>query len=152
VASQREVYPARVLCRVMRVAVSGFYAWRPRQAQPRPAEPAAAWARACFFEHRRRYGTRRLAAAWGLGRFRVRRLMREAVFHLVRIALTSKCFETHLLRVLLWGNKPSKILNCAKVKSVVYAIVKVKRLSHQLQTGSLKRGSPRPENRRPSVA
>lgn len=68
----------------MRVSTSGYYAWRSRQRSGKKAEEAAASSRVkeCFYIHRRNYGTRRIseelkAKGIGIGRCRVRRLMKE---------------------------------------------------------------------------
>jgi len=68
----------RVLCRVMRVSRSYFYAYlRRRSSEDRRRKAEAARVEKCFYDHRRRYGSRRLAHDLKLGRFLVRRLMRE---------------------------------------------------------------------------
>jgi len=73
-----------LLCRVMRVSRSAYYGWRVRQGlgknERREAEARAV--RACFLDHRRRYGTRRIShdlKVRGIeaGRCKVRRLMKE---------------------------------------------------------------------------
>ncbi|MBG8555441.1 IS3 family transposase [Hymenobacter sp. BT594] len=74
----RDQVPVRVLCTVLQVAPSSYYAGRQRRQQP-----AAAWERAvvrAFQRHGRRYGTRRLRAevhAEGhrVGRWRIRRTL-----------------------------------------------------------------------------
>lgn len=68
----------------MRVSRSAYYAWRLRRERP-PDSRLAAEARAVkerFYFHRRRYGTRRIsldlkAKGIGMGRCKVRRLMKE---------------------------------------------------------------------------
>lgn len=75
---ERVNYPVRVLCRVMRVSRSYFYAYlRRRAAEDARRNTEAARVKKCFYDHRRRYGSRRLAHDLKLGRFLVRRLMRE---------------------------------------------------------------------------
>jgi len=75
---ERVNYPVRVLCRVMRVSRSYFYAYLRRGAAEDARRNAeAARVKKCFYDHRRRYGSRRLAHDLKLGRFLVRRLMRE---------------------------------------------------------------------------
>jgi putative transposase len=68
----------------MRVSQSGYYQWRQRltKAPSRRHQSLASLVRNCYFENRRRYGTRRIKASLqksGLkvGRFVIRRLMRE---------------------------------------------------------------------------
>jgi putative transposase len=73
-----------MLCRVMRVSLSGYYLWRKRltKAPSRRHQSLASLVRNCYFENRRRYGTRRIKASLqksGLevGRAVIGRLMRE---------------------------------------------------------------------------
>lgn len=74
----------RILCRVMRVSRSGYYAWCLRRERPLDSRLAAE-ARAVkerFYYHRRRYGTRRIsldlkAKGIEMGRCKVRRVMKE---------------------------------------------------------------------------
>ncbi len=66
------------MCRVMRVSRSYFYAYlRRRAAEDDRRKTEAARVEKCFYDHRRRYGSRRLAHELKMGRFLVRRLMRE---------------------------------------------------------------------------
>jgi transposase InsO family protein len=73
-----------MLCRLMRVSLSGYYLWRKRLTRPPSLRRAslAQLVKNCFFENRRRYGWRRIKAALqksGIksGRFLIRRLMQE---------------------------------------------------------------------------
>lgn len=67
-----------VLCRVMEVSRSCFYAYLRRLVhEDRRKNDEAARVRECFKDHRRRYGSRRIAAELKMGRYVVRRLMRE---------------------------------------------------------------------------
>ena len=75
---QRGHYAVRELCQVLGVAPSACYAWRQRRQRP-----AWEWA-VCqaFARHARRYGTRRLraelqAAGYPIGRYRIRRVLRQ---------------------------------------------------------------------------
>ena len=68
----------------MRVSLSGYDAWRKRLSTPSCVnrKRLAALVRDCYFENRRRYGSRRIRAVLqksgvGIGRFRIRRLMKE---------------------------------------------------------------------------
>jgi transposase InsO family protein len=68
----------------MSVSLSGYYAWRRRLSKPPSLKrkKLADLVSDCYFENRRRYGTRRIKAALhkaGIkaGRFQIRRLMRE---------------------------------------------------------------------------
>lgn len=74
----------KLLCRVLKVSVSGYYLWRKRlTAEPElKRENLVESVKNCYWEHRRRYGTRRIKAALQnkgikVGRFIIRRLMRE---------------------------------------------------------------------------
>lgn len=68
----------RVLCRVMRVSRNCFYKYlRCVCAEDSCKSGEAERVRRCFWFHRRRYGSRRLAKDLKMGRFLVRRLMRE---------------------------------------------------------------------------
>ena len=78
IAGEATIYPAAVLCRVLGVSRSGYYAWRERpvrQDQLAPKEEEVFW------QNSRRYGSRRITAELRdqtvVGRHRVRRLMRE---------------------------------------------------------------------------
>jgi len=73
-----------MLCRVMRVSLSGYYAWRRRLSKPPSLKrkKLADLVKDCYWENRRRYGTRRIKAALSkagvkVGRFQIRRLMQE---------------------------------------------------------------------------
>jgi transposase InsO family protein len=77
-------YPLKMLCRVMSVSISGYYLWRKRLTPPPSLKRRrlAALIRNCYFENRRRYGSRRIKAALQksgveVGRAAVRRLMSE---------------------------------------------------------------------------
>lgn len=68
----------------MRVSVSGYYAWRRRLTKPPSLKrkKLADLVSDCYWENRRRYGNRRIKAALAkagvkIGRFQIRRLMRE---------------------------------------------------------------------------
>lgn len=68
----------------MRVSISGYYLWRKRLSNPPclKRKKLADLVRDCYFENRRRYGSRRIKAALqksGIksGRFLIRRLMQE---------------------------------------------------------------------------
>jgi transposase InsO family protein len=68
----------------MEVSESGYYAWRKRREKPPSLKrkSLAQLVRNCYFENRRRYGTRRIKKALAkqgvkVGRFQIRRLLRE---------------------------------------------------------------------------
>lgn len=68
----------------MEVSPSGYYLWRRRLCEPPSLKRKrlAELIKDCYFENRRRYGTRRIKAALHkagvkVGRFQIRRLMRE---------------------------------------------------------------------------
>ena len=73
-----------MLCRVMQVSASGYYAWRKRLTKP-PCprrKSLKQLVRDCYFENRRRYGARRISRSLAkngtkIGRAGVRRLMTE---------------------------------------------------------------------------
>jgi transposase InsO family protein len=84
VAAERASFPVRTLCRVVGVAVSGFYAWLRRRPGRRRGDDRRMGERiaAIFAASRRTYGSPRVHAelrAQGVrvGRKRVARLMRE---------------------------------------------------------------------------
>ena len=104
---QRSWYPVRLLCQIVAVPASGYYAWQHAQ-QPAVAPPEPAWETALvkvFGVHKRCYGTRRLQVALRkkghrVGRQRLRTAMRRRGLH----ALQPKAFtprttdSTHGLR------------------------------------------------------
>jgi transposase InsO family protein len=53
-----------LICEVLSVSPSAYYAWRQGRSSPRAARDAelAPWVRAVFWKHRRRYGARRIAS------------------------------------------------------------------------------------------
>ncbi|SET98743.1 IS3 family transposase [Hymenobacter actinosclerus] len=107
IEAQREQYAVRLLCQLVQVPASGYYAWQQVQQQAIPkTEPA--WETALvkvFGVHKRCYGTRRLQVALRnkghrVGRQRLRAAMRRRGLH----ALQPKAFtprttdSTHGLR------------------------------------------------------
>jgi len=84
IEAQRDQYPVRLLCQVVAVPASGYYAWQQAQ-QPTVAPPEPAWETALvkvFGVHKRCYGTRRLQVALRkkghrVGRQRLRTAMRR---------------------------------------------------------------------------
>lgn len=82
--AQRTQFPIRLMCRVLDVSVSGFYAYRGRQVRPRPDPDVCVreQLKALHRHSRRLYGRRRLthglrAQGCCINVKRVRRLMRE---------------------------------------------------------------------------
>ena len=80
-----------MLYRVMRVSLSGYYAWRRRLSKPPSLKrkKSADLVRDCYWENRRRYGSRRIKAALHkaeikAGRFQIRRLMKEQQLKAIR--------------------------------------------------------------------
>jgi transposase InsO family protein len=77
IAGEAKTYPAVILCRVLGVSRSGYYAWRVR---PERQDQLALRVKEIFWQHSRRYGSRRIRAELRdqvvVGRQRVRRLMR----------------------------------------------------------------------------
>ena len=85
VATEKATHPLRVLCRVLRVTPSGFYAWqrRPLSAHARRDGELDVRIRALFTKARQRYGSPRIhddlrEAGVPVSRKRVARLMRQA--------------------------------------------------------------------------
>jgi len=85
IASEATNYPAVILCQLLGVSRSGYYAWRER---PERQDQLAPKVEEVFWFHSRRYGSRRIAAELGrkaaIGRHRVRRLMREQDLHAIQ--------------------------------------------------------------------
>lgn len=85
-AEHQARWPVAVLCEVMQVSRSGFYAYQQRQARPvndPVAGPLLARVKAIAAETRESYGSRRMAKqlqdeGFAVGRFKARRLMQEA--------------------------------------------------------------------------
>jgi Transposase and inactivated derivatives len=82
---QKQAFPVVVMCRVLDVSESGFYAWRKRSTCQRQREDAqlSTQIRQIFTAHQGRYGSPRLHAelrdqGQNISRKRVARLMREA--------------------------------------------------------------------------
>jgi transposase InsO family protein len=80
----KRTYPLGLLCRVMRVSVSAYHAFASGKSYVLSEQKSAVakQVEAVFYQHRRRYGARRIAAelkAQGVsvGRFQVRALMRR---------------------------------------------------------------------------
>lgn len=118
VEAQRGDYPVRLLCQLVQVPASGYYAWQQLQQQA-VRKPEPAWETALvkvFGVHKRCYGTRRLRVelrrnGYRVGRQRLRTAMRRRGLH----ALQPKAFtprttdSTHGLRC-----APNRLLNQPK--------------------------------------
>lgn len=85
IASHIDRWPVTVMCRVLKVTTSGFYAWRARPATVTPEEEdrLTILIRQIFDEHRGGYGAPRITEelrgmGYRVNRKRVERLMREA--------------------------------------------------------------------------
>ena len=78
IANEATTYPTAILCRLLGVSRGGYYAWRTR---PERQDRLAQQVEEVFWQHSRRYGSRRITAELRddvvIGRHRVRRLMRE---------------------------------------------------------------------------
>lgn len=81
---EEEDFPVSLLCETLNVSRSAYYAWRQDDLCPRQREDNALMPviRNIFWEHKRRYGARRIAAELkarkqSCGRQRVRRLMQQ---------------------------------------------------------------------------
>ena len=84
VRQEKKAYPVTILCKVMEISRSRFYDYVHRLQSPDDPEETALKARisAIFKEHRSQYGSRRVlkqlkAEGHQIGRYKVRRLMRE---------------------------------------------------------------------------
>lgn len=84
ISSQEKDYPVRQLCNVLGANRSCYYEYRNGKTYATPPEELAEVKQVCelFSLHRRRYGSRRMAKALQqkgveMGRFKVRRLMRD---------------------------------------------------------------------------
>ena len=65
IEAQRDQYPVRLLCHLVKVPASGYYVWQQVQQQA-VIQPEPAWETALvkvFGVHKRCYGTRRLQVA-----------------------------------------------------------------------------------------
>ncbi len=111
----------------MKVSTSGYYAWRKRLTKPPclKRKKLAYLVRNCYFENRRRYGSRRIQKALGkngisVGRCKVRRLMKEEGLK----AIQTKAFKPRTTNSkgvlpapnLLAGNQPEE---CAAGKIII---------------------------------
>ena len=118
IEAQRSQYPVRLLCQVVAVPTSGYYAWQRAQAQV-GSEQSPAWEEAlvkAFGHHKRRYGTRRLQVALRrkghrVGRHRLRGAMRRRGLRALQPrAFTPRTTDsTHGLRC-----APNRLLDQAK--------------------------------------
>ena len=84
IAAKKASYPVTVLCRVLKVRRSGFYAWQGREApeRARKDKQLAVEIRAVYQEYKGRYGSPRVWRAFRergtrICRHRIARLMRE---------------------------------------------------------------------------
>jgi putative transposase len=85
ILAEKANYPVTILCKVMRVAKSGFYAWisRDKSAYQQENEKLLVLVKQIHIDSGQTYGTRRMAAAlrargYACGRARARTLMRLA--------------------------------------------------------------------------
>ncbi len=76
---ERNDYPVILLCRVMQVRRSCYYSWRANAGYGFSVGKIRQTARIkeCFYFHRRRYGSRRIAAELRIGRLRARSVMKR---------------------------------------------------------------------------
>ena len=118
IEAQRDQYPVRLLCQLVEVPASGYYAWQ-RVQQQAVTQPEPAWETALvkvFGVHKRCYGTRRLQVALRkkghrVGRQRLRAAMRRRGLHALQPrAFTPRTTDsTHGLRC-----APNRLLNQPK--------------------------------------
>src|SRR5581483_182127 len=105
IEQHKHEFPVIVMCRVLGLSESGFYAWRKRPASQRTREDAQLTQeiRQVFVAHRGRYGSPRIYRELKdqgrhIARKRVSRLMREAEMTALRKrrrVLTTKRDATH---------------------------------------------------------
>ena len=83
IAAKKANYPVTVLCDVLKVRRSGFYAWQGREVSDRAQEDTrlAVEVRAVYREHKGRYGSPRV---WRALRERGRRICRHRIARLMR--------------------------------------------------------------------
>ena len=123
----------------MEVSPSGYYAWRKRQtiAPCVRRKTHAQLVRNCYFENRRRYGARRIKASLNkegvtIGKYRVRRLMREQGLKAIQpkrfVPKTTDSKGVKAAPNLLQGIKTE---DCAKAKIIIGDITYI-----PLQNGS----------------
>ena len=79
---ERVNYPVSLMCRVLMVSRSGYYVYDKDKSVGKSERELGEQVKEVFFYHRKRYGSRRIAAelkdqGWKAGRFKVRRLMRQ---------------------------------------------------------------------------
>ena len=84
IRQEKKAYPVTVLCKVMEVSRSRFYAYLHRLGKPDDTDLLASKGRikAIFKEHRGKYGSLRIVKqletdSHSIGRYKIRRLMRE---------------------------------------------------------------------------
>ena len=94
IEDHREEWPVRLICEVLDVSASGYYAWRSRSESARATanRELLEHVRRLHSQHRGRYGSPRLHAALraegrGVSRGRVERLMRQ---HGIRAAASRR--------------------------------------------------------------
>ena len=79
IKKEQDNFPVKELCTTLGVSRSGFYAWRERQIKP---DAAVAPVKEIFWQHSRRYGSRRIVAelqaqGFSTGRRHVRRILQQ---------------------------------------------------------------------------
>jgi putative transposase len=79
IKKEQDNFPVKELCTTLGVSRSGFYAWRERQIKP---DAAVIPVKEIFWQHSRRYGSRRIVAelkaqGFSTGRRHVRRILRQ---------------------------------------------------------------------------
>ena len=79
IKKEQDNFPVNELCTTLGVSRSGFYAWRERQVRP---EAVVIPVKGIFWQHSRRYGSRRIVAelkaqGFSRGRRYVRRILQQ---------------------------------------------------------------------------
>jgi len=137
-----------MLCRVMRVSVSGYYAWRRRltKSPSLKRKKLADLVRDCYWENRRRYGTRRIKAA--LDKAGVPNLLAEVKIQECTPATLIVGDITYLrLRngkfcyLAVWQDKVTRRIVGWSLSNEMTAETVISALKKALQKGLIKRGA-----------
>lgn len=111
IQAEKASYPVEVLCRVLTVARSGYYAWcrRPLGARAQQNHGLLTQIRTCYQASRGRYGSPRIhrdlrAHGFRVGRHRVARLMRLHGIRSIRPRRTGRQLAGALLPVVVRAN------------------------------------------------
>ena len=89
IRSLKKAWPVSLMCRLLKVPRSSYYAFAARPPKPAASPPLLKAVRQIHSESRSSYGSRRMAQAlqqqgYAIGRYRARSLMREAQLAVAR--------------------------------------------------------------------